>query len=220
MAGDNPVIPLDVFEQPPGDDPFRLEQLALQLTPAGALTPLHLDNAIWGSEIITEYRLGTDGAFHQLRTSRTNGVQIVRYPFSAPAAPAPPSNATTAQPAPTSQPAATAASAPPATPPAAQPAPDSGSRAWLASTGATLLTALVILGGALLIRRRRRRPSAPGTPPDYPPTADGPLAPDDPPHLSRPPVGSPSDTAHHGPVPQALVNALPGDQLITSRRTA
>jgi hypothetical protein len=190
MVGDNPVIPLDVYEQPPGDNPFRLEQLAVQLTPTGALTPLHLDNAVWGSEIITEYRVGTDGSFHQLRTSPTAGVQIVRHVFVAPAAPASPSNATTAQPAPTSQPAATAPAAP-AAPTPTQSAPDSASRAWLAWTGAALLAALAILGGALLVWRGRRRPSAPGTPPDGPPTPDGPPAPDDLPDLSRPAVALP-----------------------------
>jgi hypothetical protein len=50
----------------------------LWLGDRGSRVELHVDNAFFGSSLLSEYRVGPDGAFYQLRTSRQTGVTIVR----------------------------------------------------------------------------------------------------------------------------------------------
>lgn len=188
LAGGNPVVPLDVFDQPEGEGPGRLEQIALQLTAAGAPSPPHVDNAIWGDTPTTEYRVGPDGAFYQLRTSRTTGVTIVRYTFDA-AAPAPTPTGGAAAPTPAATttggvevPASVATSA--ATPAVERPTTDATSWGWLAWTGGAVLAVLAILGGAFQVWHRRRRPEPPLA-------ADGPADVNDAADLAQPTIGAP-----------------------------
>jgi hypothetical protein len=158
LTGGDPVLPVDVFEDAPAR---KREQLALRLTASGAPLRLHLDNAIWGDTPMTEYRVGPDGAFYQLQTSRTVGVKIVRYDLGM-LLPAPaPTGAVTPTPTATAEP-ATTATAPTATPqakPAARP-PSTQHVSWSALTwaGGIGLTVTAALGSALLVWRRRRQP--------------------------------------------------------------
>jgi hypothetical protein len=164
--GNDVVLPLDVFRSTPA---FRLEQLALRLTGSGAPVRLHLDNAIWGEQPVTEYRVGPDGHFYQLRTSRTTGVTIVRYRLTPAAATPTPSGsaATPTAPASPTAPAATPAGTPPATPAAPAPAPEESLAAWLIWTGSAGLVLVAGLAVAYAIWRRRRSTARPAAPTDH-----------------------------------------------------
>lgn len=165
LAGGDPVLLLDVFEDEPA---WQLEQLGIRLTASGAPVLLHLDNSIWGDKPTTEYRLGPDGAFYQLQTSRTTGVKIVRYGLGTlPPAPAP-TGATAVATSPGSAESAataTATAAPPQAGPVARPpSPPHRSWSWLTWAGGIGLTVVAALGTALLVwRRRHHRPPSPHT---------------------------------------------------------
>ncbi|HEY3011022.1 MAG TPA: hypothetical protein VGJ63_23610 [Micromonosporaceae bacterium] len=166
LADGDPVLPLDVFEDAPT---WKLEQLALRLTASGAPVRLNLDNAIWGDQPTTEYRVGPDGAFYQLQTSRTTGVKIVRYGLGTlPPAPAPTGATAVATSPGSAEPAATATAtaAPPSAGVGARP-PSPPHRSWSGLTwaGGIGLTVVAALGSALLVWQRRRHhpPSPSGT---------------------------------------------------------
>jgi hypothetical protein len=159
LAGGDPVLPLDVFEDAPA---WKLEQLIIRLTASGAPVRLHLDNAIWGDKPTTEYRVGPEGAFYQLQTSRTTGVKIVRYDLGTLSpAPTPSGGAVVPTPTASAEPAATAtvpAATPQAKPGVPTPSTQHASRSgptWAVGIGLAVIAAL---GSALLVRRRRHQP--------------------------------------------------------------
>ena len=160
VIGSDVVLPLDVFRSTPA---WRLEQLALRLTASGASVRLHLDNAIWGELPVTEYRVGPNGGFYQLQTSRSTGVTILRYGLTAAASPAP--SGSTAAPTGPASPGATAAT-PAATPPmeltpaVTAAARDKSSATWLIWTGVAGLAVVAALAVAYVIWRRRRHTAA------------------------------------------------------------
>jgi hypothetical protein len=150
LSGGDPVVTLDVFDWTRADPASRLEQIALRLTSTGVSKQLNLDGVLFGGDAITEYRVGPDGAFYQLLTSRQTGVKIVRYLLGAPA-PSSSTRNTTAPPAtPTTAPPAAPTSVPPVAAPARSP-----SRAWLLWVIGIAVLASVAVGGGLLLRRRR-----------------------------------------------------------------
>ncbi len=176
-AGD-PVVLLDVFDWHRSPASNQMEQVALRLTDSGAARPIHLDNAHWGDEPVTEYRIGPGGDLYQLRSRPTTGVTIARYrllPSSSAAGPSPSTRATATTPTqagtattPTQAGTATTraqagtATAAPAPAPAATgsttPTSSSPARAWVTGGVAVLLLLGLLLGAAARMRHRRRVP--------------------------------------------------------------
>jgi hypothetical protein len=123
-----------------------MEQVVLWLGDGGARAKLHVDNVFFGSARISEYRVGPDGAFYQLQTSRELGVRIVRYEIDAP----PPSSTPTGVP-------SSSATVPSRRTPAAPSAPTPPDRTalWLVWTGGVLFV-ISITGIGVLVWRHRR----------------------------------------------------------------
>lgn len=164
LAAGDPVVPLSVDAPENNGSPSQPDRLVLRLTSAGAPARLHLEHVIWGNDPpLTEYRVGPDGAFYQLRTSRTAGVKILRYSLDVAAPPVPTPTGGAVAP----QPPTTAAPEPPgvAQPPAATTSPWT----WLAWAGGITFAAVIIAG--VLLWRRRRPPATP-VPPAGPPVPD------------------------------------------------
>jgi hypothetical protein len=164
FVGGDPVVTLDVFDRTGPAQTYRMEQIVLRLSDSGGRPVLHVDNAYFGESPVTEYRVGPDGAFHQLQTSRDMGVKIVRFNLGVPVPPP-----TTTPSAPASTPMTTATAGPGAAAPTATAAPPSRPTywRWLIWTSATML-ATAILGAGILVRRNRRRPRPGDTPTDEP----------------------------------------------------
>jgi hypothetical protein len=156
LVGGDPVVTLGVLDEsrPPGD---RLEQIVLRLNADGVRVALHVDNAHFGDQLITEYRVGSDGALYQLQTSRATGVKIARFGLGVPA-PAPTPTESQSVPTPTGHTAIPTPSAGPgvAGPTAMARSTELASWWWLIWTSGILFAA-AIAGGSVLLWRKRRR---------------------------------------------------------------
>lgn len=155
LVGGDPVVTLYVYDARFGPS----ETLALRLTASGARPQLNLKSTIWGDEPTAEFQAGPGQSYYQLQTSRTTGVEIVRYTLAG-AAPTPTTTGGAAVPAPTTslaQPTPTLAPTPAAQPPATEPA--SGS--WWPWVGGFILAVLAALGSLLIWRHGHQAPTTP-----------------------------------------------------------
>jgi hypothetical protein len=75
VAGD-PVITLEA--QRGVGKSFRREYVVLRLAAVGARAQLSLREAAWG-EIVTDLRVGPNGALYQLASSPQTGVTVSRF---------------------------------------------------------------------------------------------------------------------------------------------
>ena len=166
LVGGDPVVVVEISQQTTAK--FLYEYQVLRLARTGGTSVRFAINpasrAQWGDPPFTGVRVGPDGQLYQLRTSRTSGVDIIRYSLD-PTQPAPPTTTPTPTAPPVTHPPVSqpAVPAPTVTGSPTQPATTAGAR----PASRWIIPGLVALGSGALaalgvwLLYRRRHPAGP-----------------------------------------------------------
>jgi hypothetical protein len=159
VAGD-PVVALNVVLWPASEsDPIKVETLVLRLTPTGSAAPIVLKRQTYG-QVVTDLRVGPDGAVYLMTTGISTGATVVRYPLSPGRPPSSGAGAGGAGGGTVADPTASAVPAPSAAPSSHAPliagtgsVGRSAGWRWIAGGG---LVAVLVAAAAVFFRMRRR----------------------------------------------------------------